>query len=122
MVLRVSRIFVLDLVAATALTYSFVSVAMPDMRCIRLRMTRSVERMLAALARMTAMAWPFFTRTPSKISGCETTSKRPLGVLASLPKRLRNAGMQPMPETTQLALAMTMPGAGRGGALGRGGG
>jgi hypothetical protein len=65
--------------AATALTYSLVRVAMPDMRCMRLRMTRSVERMLAALARMTAMAWPFLTRTPSKISGWETTSKRPGG-------------------------------------------
>ena len=44
---------------------------MPDMRCMRLRMTRSVERMEAALARMTAMGWPFLTRTPSKISGWE---------------------------------------------------
>src|ERR1035437_568747 len=109
MVLRVSRILVLDFTAATARTYSLVSVAMPDMRCIRFRMTRSVERMAAALARMTAMAWPFLTRTPSKISGWETTSKRPTGRVDIFANSACTAEMQPMPATTHGSLATTMP-------------
>src|ERR1035441_5855055 len=117
MVLRVSRILVLDVVAATARTYSLVRVAMPDMRCIRLRMTRSVERMLAALARMTAMAWPFLTRTPSKISGWEMTSKRPTGLGYIFAKRVRKAEIQPMPATTQLCLATMVAVARRAGSM-----
>ncbi len=77
MVFRVSRTLVF--VFATAFTNSLVRVAMPLMRCIRLRMTRSQERMAAALWRMTARVWPFLTFTPSKISGWLTTSKRPTG-------------------------------------------
>ena len=46
-----------------------VSVAMPLIRCIRFSITRSQERSARALCRMTASVWPFFTFTPSKISG-----------------------------------------------------
>lgn len=67
MVLRVSNTW--HFVPETLETNSLVRVAMPDMRWSRLRVTRSVERRVAALARMTAMGWPFLTRTPSKISG-----------------------------------------------------
>src|SRR5258708_39058952 len=107
MVLRVSRTLVF--VLATAFTNSLVRVAMPLMRCIRLRMTRSQERMAAALWRMTARGWAFFTFTPSKISGGLTTSKRPTGGGDILAKMARNTGIQPRPETTQACLAVGGP-------------
>ena len=49
---------------------------MPLRCCSRLRMTRSQLSRTRALWRMTASTWPAWTRTPSKISGWLTTSKR----------------------------------------------
>lgn len=59
MVLRVSNTFVF--VPDTAFTNSLVNVEMPLIRCSRFRITRSQDRMAAALCRITANDCPFFT-------------------------------------------------------------
>ncbi len=84
-------------------------VAMPLMRCIKLRITRSQARMARALLRITATACPFLTRTPSNISGWLMTSKRLVFFLSSRHKISRKRGIQPSPQITQSCLARTVP-------------
>ena len=63
----------------------------------------SVERMLAALARMTAMAWLFLTRTPSKISGWRDDLEAADWIGGEFAVDARKAEMQPMPAVTSSA-------------------
>ena len=69
-VFRVSSI-----VAGAAASAIFrVSVAMPDMRCMKLSSTRSARRILCALPRISQKTSPYFTESPSFLVHATVTS------------------------------------------------